>query len=229
MARPARHPRRSSPPARGPGRPRGRSATATRDRILEAARHVLAERGYPVASIREIAGRAGVNPSLVHYYFGSKRGLHTALIERVVSELQARLDATAAVEGPASERLRSLVREWVRAVGHDPYLPRMIVQEILIPEGETLDAFATRFAAPIAQRVLGIVSEGIRKGELRPFELPFVVPSIAGLSVFVFLAAPVMRRVLGIDPTTPEFVEAWAEHASELLVRGLAAEVETPS
>ena len=63
----------SSRPRRGPGRPRGGSPE-TRDLILEAARGVLAERGFPGATVREIANRAGVNPAMVHYYFGSDVG-----------------------------------------------------------------------------------------------------------------------------------------------------------
>ena len=94
--RQAREPHTSSSrPRRGPGRPRGGSAPETRDRILETARRVLAERGFPGATVREIASRAGVNPAMVHYYFGSKRGLHTALIERIAAELRGRVEALA--------------------------------------------------------------------------------------------------------------------------------------
>ncbi len=217
-------PTSSSRPRRRPGRPRGGSAPETRDLILKTARSVLAERGFPGTTIREIANRAGVNPAMVHYYFGSKRGLHTALIERIAAELRGRVEALASVEGSPKERLRSLVRMWVELIGHDPYLPRMIVQEILIPEGEELDSLAANFVGPIAGRILGVLSEGVDAGELRPIEPPLIVPSIAGLVVFVFLAAPMLRRVFGLDVASPEFVQLWAEHASDLLVRGLAAD-----
>ena len=50
----------------------------TREAILTAAREAFAERGYDAASIRAIATRAGVDPALVHHYFGAKEQLFLA-------------------------------------------------------------------------------------------------------------------------------------------------------
>lgn len=61
------------------GRPRGDSGT--REAILAAARTLFAEAGYERASIRAIARRAGVDPALVHHYFGTKDELLVAAIE----------------------------------------------------------------------------------------------------------------------------------------------------
>jgi AcrR family transcriptional regulator len=61
------------------GRRPGRSGT--REAILAAARESFTASGYDKASIRDIARRAGVDPALVHHYFGSKQELFTAAIE----------------------------------------------------------------------------------------------------------------------------------------------------
>ncbi|HLL65945.1 MAG TPA: TetR family transcriptional regulator [Micromonosporaceae bacterium] len=50
----------------------------TREAILAAARKAFAERGYDGASIRHIATGAGVDPALVHHYFGAKDQLFLA-------------------------------------------------------------------------------------------------------------------------------------------------------
>ncbi|MDG4827032.1 TetR family transcriptional regulator [Asanoa sp. WMMD1127] len=50
----------------------------TRDAILAAARTAFAEKGYDGASIRHIATSAGVDPALVHHYFGTKDKLFLA-------------------------------------------------------------------------------------------------------------------------------------------------------
>lgn len=54
---------------------RKRNGPATREAILEAARRAFGEVGYEGAGLREIAGRAGVHPSLVNRYFGAKQRL----------------------------------------------------------------------------------------------------------------------------------------------------------
>jgi AcrR family transcriptional regulator len=61
-----------------PGRPPGTSDT--RERILESARNLFARNGIDKSSIRAIAKDAGVDPALVHHYFGTKTQLFAAAI-----------------------------------------------------------------------------------------------------------------------------------------------------
>jgi AcrR family transcriptional regulator len=56
-------------------------AGGTREKILAAARSNFAEAGYEGATIRGIAGEAGVDPALVLHYFGSKEGVFLAAVE----------------------------------------------------------------------------------------------------------------------------------------------------
>jgi AcrR family transcriptional regulator len=60
--------------------PRGRNAAATKQAILEAARHCFAQGGYDQVGVREIAAKAGIDPALVNRYFGSKEGLFSAAV-----------------------------------------------------------------------------------------------------------------------------------------------------
>ncbi len=53
----------------------------TRAAILAAAREAFAERGYDDTSIRQIATSAGVDPALVHHYFGTKEQLFIATVQ----------------------------------------------------------------------------------------------------------------------------------------------------
>src|SRR6266566_170590 len=53
----------------------------TREAILAAAREAFAERGYDRVSIRAIATSAGVDPALVHHYFGTKDQLFLATVD----------------------------------------------------------------------------------------------------------------------------------------------------
>lgn len=63
---------------RGPGRRTG--SPDTRAEILEAARRIFSEAGFDRATIRGIAAEAGVDPALVHHYFGTKDELFAASI-----------------------------------------------------------------------------------------------------------------------------------------------------
>jgi len=68
-------------------RPVNADADATRQRMLEAAVQLFAERGLGSTSIRDVAGAAGVSLAMVHHYFGSKDDLYDACIDATYAEL----------------------------------------------------------------------------------------------------------------------------------------------
>jgi AcrR family transcriptional regulator len=66
---------------RGRGVGRRAGSPDTRAEILEAARRQFAAHGYDRATMRAIAGEAGVDPSLIHHYFGTKDQLFAISID----------------------------------------------------------------------------------------------------------------------------------------------------
>lgn len=82
----------STQPGRRPGAP------DTRAEILEAARAVFAENGYNRATVRAIAREAGVDPAMIHHYFGTKDQLFAASIDIPPPATETILAAVA--EGP---------------------------------------------------------------------------------------------------------------------------------
>jgi AcrR family transcriptional regulator len=78
---------------------------STKDRILEVAERLFAERGLDGTSMRHITEAAGVNLASVNYHFGSKDGLIAAVFQRHLVPLnQARLAMLDAVETEAGSR-----------------------------------------------------------------------------------------------------------------------------
>ena len=81
---------------------------ATREQLVTAAAGVLADEGYGAMSMRAVADRAGVRLSLVHYHFGSKRGLMTAVLDRLTDGLLER-------QAAMWEDGRRLSQQWTTA------------------------------------------------------------------------------------------------------------------
>jgi AcrR family transcriptional regulator len=63
-------------------RRRHRSSRASRERILEAATEIFAQRGYAGAGVDQLAARSGIAKTAIYYHFGNKAGLLTAALER---------------------------------------------------------------------------------------------------------------------------------------------------
>ena len=76
----------------------------TRDQILDTAEQLFAEHGIDAVSLRTLTAEAGVNLASVHYHFGSKEALVTAVFDRRVDLLnRERLDMLDAVERKAGD------------------------------------------------------------------------------------------------------------------------------
>ena len=90
----------------------------TREAILAAAREAFAERGFDRASIRAIAANAGVDPALVHHYFGTKEQLFAATIDFPVDPREVFPQALAGGRDEVGERLvRLFLRVWDSPAG----------------------------------------------------------------------------------------------------------------
>ena len=84
----------------------------TREAILAAAEAEFSEKGFALASAREICRRAKVNSALMNRYFGSKEALYRIVAKRLFGDLGAPLARLA--EGVADDASwRTAVREWV--------------------------------------------------------------------------------------------------------------------
>jgi AcrR family transcriptional regulator len=88
-------------------RPVNADADATRQRMLEAAVQLFAERGLGSTSIRDVAGAAGVSLAMVHHYFGSKDDLYDACIDATYAEL-SEMKGTLALELASAAPLSEL-------------------------------------------------------------------------------------------------------------------------
>src|SRR3954452_17573913 len=90
----------------------------TREAILTAARDAFAERGFDGASIRAIAATAGVDPALVHHYFGGKDQLFLAAIEAPIDPAKAIQEVVAGgLDGIGERLVRMFLTVWDSPAG----------------------------------------------------------------------------------------------------------------
>jgi len=90
-----------------------KDGTINRERILDAAQHLVIENGFAATSVDQVLQAAGTSKGAFFHHFGSKLDLARSLTERYVAadveQLEAALDAIASVADPA-ERVVAFVR-----------------------------------------------------------------------------------------------------------------------
>jgi TetR/AcrR family transcriptional regulator len=209
-------------PARRPGRPaaQGRAAEDVKRELVQAATELFAARGFGEVGIREVARAAGVTPGMIAYYFGDKQGLYEAMLASVFEGLIARVGELLREAPRTTAPLEALIELYVATIASQPWVPALLLREVLTAGPAARARFVERFAQrglPLLQALLASeVASGALRSDLDP---RLAVLSLAGMCVFPFLTHPVLGRVLDYE-LDDAFRKRLTEHTTRLLLDG---------
>jgi AcrR family transcriptional regulator len=203
---------------RAAGRKReSRAADPTREKLLEVAGHVFADRGYQAATIREICVRARANVAAVNYHFGDKLGLYTEVLRQSMraaqlEAVQNALDKTA----PPEDILRAVIRARLRGLWRGD-LPdwhfRILTHELAQPS-PAFRQFINKVGRPIFNRLLELVG-GMTGLPPDDDKTRLCAVSIMGQILAYVFPAPFLTRVWPGLKMTREQVERIADHIAD--------------
>ncbi len=131
--------------------PRGRNAAATRQAILNAARQCFGHDGYDQVGVREIAAIAGIDPSLVNRYFGSKEGLFAEAVASKL-DLSPLFDGDRATLG---ERLARFILQKKTGPSSDPLVALLRSSSSDVAGRMLRQSVTEGFVTPLAARLDG--------------------------------------------------------------------------
>ena len=123
-----------------------------RDQILDAANALFAERGYDEVTIEDVARSAGVARGLVHHYFGGRKEVYLALLERLGAGREEQLR-------PPS--VAALARGWrtrCHAGWTGPEANRTIYLGTIAPGEDIADPDVRRVVADLVRRAVALVA-----------------------------------------------------------------------
>ncbi|HZF26600.1 MAG TPA: TetR/AcrR family transcriptional regulator [Steroidobacteraceae bacterium] len=207
--------------ARRPGRPRGGDDPQVREALLDAARTLFLRHGFRAVSSRQIAAAARVNPAMIHYYFDGKGGLYRAMLETAIAPVLTRLMAMLGQQ--ESVDIEALARTYMRVLAANPWIPGLIVREVLSPDGSFRQVFIRDFAGRFAPMLRTVIGREIEVGHLRnDLDASLTCISLMSLALFPFISLPITTRVLGLE-TTDAGIDRLISHTLAVFLRGVAA------
>ncbi|MEX1236886.1 MAG: TetR family transcriptional regulator, partial [Pseudomonadales bacterium] len=204
---------------RKPGRPRqADNAQDAKTALLLAASKLFAARGADAVSVREVAEAAGVSPAMINYYFRNKKGLMRAVLERGLDRVLA---VVAEVAGQHDEPVTAaFIDHYIRALNADPSLPQLMVREVLSGNPSYQKVIAERFVRKAIEMMPPRIAEDITAGQLRrDLDPRLTMLSLVGMCVFPFIAAPLLRPVLGYE-FNDAFADQLVAHTTQLFNEG---------
>jgi TetR/AcrR family transcriptional regulator len=194
----------------------------TEEKIFEAATEVFIEKGMDGARMQDIADHAGINKSLLHYYYRTKDRLFSAVFEMIAGQLFKKFSPVFDENLSLEEKIRFFYREHITFLQKNPRLASFVLNEI------------NRNPERIRKFIQGIDIEKIwatlqaqHKEELEKYNItheniPQLMTSIAAMSVFPFagrvLIASIMEK-MGYD--FDDYIEKRKEYAAEFVINAI--------
>lgn len=198
----------------------------TRQRVLEAAAHLFADRGLRKVTIREICRRSRANVAAVNYHFGDKAALYGEVIELAIEVMRRTNEAArAAAEGaPPERRLREHIRVYIEHLTSNrgkTWLHRLFARELADPT-PALDAIVERAIRPRVEYLSSIVRDMIGS-DATDAAVFNCVASVQAQCIMMALPNPVGER-LGVPVDFSQArIERLADHIADFSVAGIRA------
>ncbi len=142
--------------------------TDTRERILVVAERLFRQIGYQKTTVADIAKELKMSPANVYRFFDSKKSIHEGVARTLMSEVEVEAQRIAQASGPASVRLREMIKT-IHRMNTERYVGDSKLHEMVeIAMQEDWDVCVTHMEC-IASTLGQVIAQGAASGE---FEAP---------------------------------------------------------
>ncbi len=186
--------------------------------LMAVATPLFAEKGFHGVSVRELAKAAGMNLSMISYYFGGKEALYAAVLSQQFATLGQVTDIKALAMDPLG-KFERYIRSTVERYRKNPYLLRFYTSELTnpTPSFQLIVKPAIREVLVVLQEIF---NEGLAAGQFRQGLDPMdTILALAGMINFYFLLEPVTQEMVNHAPQRDEVL---VNHLMDIFTRGVA-------
>lgn len=181
---------------------------STEEKIFDAARSVFHQKGFDGARMKEIAEKADINKSMLHYYYRSKDKLFEKIYQISLMRALPQIVGLLNKELPLEEKLHQFVKEYLKVIKENPDIPTFIIRELNANPSRIQEFFQARVAKkiqPFVKELRDAAHEGRIRGNLPPEQ---VIINIMSLIIFPFIGKPILQILFSLDDNKfDEFID----------------------
>jgi TetR/AcrR family transcriptional regulator len=194
----------------------------TEERIFEAATEVFIEKGLDGSRIQDIADRAGMNKSLLHYYYRSKDRLFNSVFEMIAMKMLKKFAPVFEENLTLEEKIRFFFREHISFLQKNPRLPAFLLNEIN-RHPERLRMFMDNINIERLWDMLHSQHrEELDQYNITRANIPQIMTTLASLSVFPFAARKLLEELFRQDGLNfDDYIEERKTFAADFMISAL--------
>jgi AcrR family transcriptional regulator len=190
-----------------------------REEILDEATQLFAERGYEGTSMADLAEKVGLRKASLFHHFASKEVLYAAVLARLIEDVGAVIAQGATLPGGFPERLDALGDAITTLLGEQPYAARLLIREVMDWGPVVRDHLADKIML-VLSATEAFIRAGQADGAFEEMDVRQLIISLVGVHFMPFAVGGIVKRFIGADPASPEFIEPRRE-AVKVQVRRL--------
>ena len=189
---------RAGRPRRSPGRPGSSASSVGADTIVLKACELLRHVAPRELSIIGLARHAGIDRSLIRYYFTDRSSVLLAAARHLFGLLRTRLAVveTRFADDPES-RIREMAATLLRFQIEHPYFHRLMIDEVVNSSDKEAQDFFRSFTVRAIGEYRGMAAATARRGVGRAFEGVFLYLAVIGMCEFFVTGRPILEVAFG--------------------------------
>lgn len=170
----------------------------TEEQILEAAKQVFQQQGFAGARMQKIADQAGINKSMLHYYFRSKDKLFQKVFQKSLRQFFPEIFKVLNSDLAFVPKIEKLVDTYYSIFEEHPHLPRFIIHE-MNQHPKRFKQFINSIGIEIPDRFLQQIKSEIEAGTIKTIDPKEFIINTIGLCVFPLIARPMIETVFKMN------------------------------
>lgn len=168
----------------------------TEKRIFEAAQFVFLQKGLADTTMQDIADKAGISRTSLHYYFRNKDKLFESILSQAMDNMMPKINQTINKDIPLVEKIIEFAYNYIDLLHDNDQLPGFMASEIRRNPDKVIGFVLKKSATINFDVVERQIEKEIKAGNVRPFQLSQLIVTVAGLCIFPFICKPVLENVL---------------------------------
>lgn len=162
--------------------------------ILQAAKKVFISKGLDGTRMQEIADEAGINKSLLHYYFRSKDKLFEVIFKEIVMSFAPRI--VEILNSPLSlfDKIELFAGTYIDLLLENPHIPGFLVNEVAKNPSRIVTVLKMNGVDPDIMR--SQLKKEVEAGVIRPLKVEDLMANLISLCVFPFMAKNIFSTML---------------------------------
>ncbi|GIW42809.1 MAG: hypothetical protein KatS3mg077_0091 [Candidatus Binatia bacterium] len=201
---------------------------SSREKILDAAELLFAQRGFSGVGMREVAEAVGLSKSSLFHHFRSKVELYAAVAARILSVFEERTAEALTSPGDAFVRFDRWLEAMIETLAERPSRARLLLRSLFEDDDLAGESEEEKEVDEIIHRLFASVGrmlrEGMEQGLFRLGSIPHLLQSLIGLLVYHFASGEFGETLLRQSLFSPAAVRKRKEEVKALLYCGVLAE-----